>query len=184
MAEIVRSGSASITVEQDRVRRLLDRATEGAASGFIQAAQQALADVQREAVPRWPVATGKSAAAFVRRVTVRGDRLEVSLVNTATNKGYPYPRFLRFSVFTETTVKRNLSERDDFVNRGTTPEARQALGELWDNTRRLTSSEGAPDERSAGKRAWNRLIRTPGRRRARTLIEAQREQLARLARRA
>jgi hypothetical protein len=182
MAEIVRSGSASITVNQDNLRRLLDRTTDGAASNFIREADTALAEVQRNAMARWPVASGKSLRSFERRTDIGEKKIAVALLNTATNNGFPYPRFIKFSVYTEATVKRNLAERDEFVSRGTSQEARKALGDLWDKTRRLTSSKGSPDERSAGKRAWNRLVRTPGRSRGQAMIDAVRDDLARLAR--
>lgn len=181
MPETYKAGDTAITVDQDNVRRLLDRTTDGAASNFIREADAALGEVERGAMARWPVASGKSLRSFERRTDIGEKQIAVSLLNTATNNGFPYPRFLKFSVYTEATVERNLAERDDFVSRGTSQEAREALGDLWDKTRRLTSSKGASDERSAGKRAWNRLVRTPGRNRGKTLVDAVRHDLARLA---
>jgi|DEB0MinimDraft_10_1074344.scaffolds.fasta_scaffold01141_5 hypothetical protein len=181
MAETFKSGGFGITVQQDRVRRLLDQTTEGAASGFIREADAALADVQKGAVARWPVHTGRSIKAFERKTSIHADQIAVSLSNTATDKGFPYPRFLKFSVFTEATVNRDLAERERLVARADTPEAKKAVGDWYDKTRRLTTSKGSPDEASAGKRAWTRLVRTPGRKRGQTLIEAVRADLLRLA---
>lgn len=182
MAETYTAGVATISLEQRRVVELLDRTLDGAATGFLREADAALDDVQRAAVARWPVASGHSQRAFERTASVLPDRLEVALLNTARDKrGRPYPRFLRFSMFSTATVQADLQAREDFAARGKTPEARASLRDHYDNTQRLTTSEGEDDPQLQGRPAWSRLVRAPGRRRAQTLIEAVREDLARLA---
>ena len=182
MPETFTDGHVSIQLDQDALTRQLDRVTNGAASGFINAAKATLEPIKAGAISRWPVATGRSRESFVIWSRISGDRIDVGLGNTATGKkGFPYPSRLRWSVFLRPTVEKNLAEREKFMARGNSPEARTALGHRWDQTERLTSSAGAPSAQVAGKKPWNRLVRTPGKRAAPALVDAARADLNRLA---
>lgn len=182
MAETFTSGDARIDLDQREVVRLLDRTTKGAATGFIREADDALGEVEGDAIARWPVATGRSKGAFERTVDVQADRIDVVLANTAHNeRGKPYPRFLRFSVFSTATVQADLRDREEFASRGKTPEAQAELRTYYDRTKRLTTSEGEDDPKLQGRPTWSRLVRTPARRAGKRLVDAVRDDLARLA---
>jgi hypothetical protein len=185
MPETFTDGNASIKLDQSTLIRQLDKVSKGAATTFVREARATTEALKVGAVARWPVATGLSRDSFRIFSRVHGDRLEVGLTNdaTAASDGARYPFMLKFSVFTDSTVKRNLSEREKAVARGSTPEKRDRIGEWWDRNERLTSSTGAPSARAAGKKPWNRLVRTPGRRQGKQLAVTLRDQMTALARR-
>jgi hypothetical protein len=183
MPETFTDGNASIKLDQSTLIRQLDKVSKGAASSFIREAKATTEALKVGAVARWPVADGLSRDSFRVFSRVHGDRLEVGLTNDATNKGARYPFMLKFSVFTDSAVKRNLSERAKAIARGSTPAAKAGIGWWWDQNERLTSSTGAPSARAAGKKPWNRLVRTPGKRQGKQLVMTLRDQMTELARR-
>ena len=199
MAETYRSGRAAVTIEQRQLLTQIDRITEGAGTSFLDAARASLTTTTEEAAPRWMEKTGATKRAFVIRDDISPDRVSVTALNTATNRGVAYPYKARFSV----RLKSELDAEAQRIGRGVTQTDAERVSLKWmailfaaKHKRRATGAElairwrsmltrnygtGAPSEALAGKNAWSVLVRKPAKTRERRLVDVIRADLAKLA---
>lgn len=178
MPETYKSGAASITVDQDRLIRLLDRTSSGAASQFVEQTDQVLDEIEAAALASWPVRTGLSKRSFRRELRLSEIRIQNVLLNDARNRWGSYAYKIRWSVRTKESLD---AEAARVAARGDSPAAREAIRKFW--RRRLTKrhGQGAPTARLAGRRPWLELVRKPGKKAGKTLADTLRRDLVALA---
>ena len=191
MPDTFRVGSASIEVNQDNLRKLLDQASKGASESFVRQAEAELRPIMAGAVARWPVRSGRSRDAFRIATTLRPASIEVAIVNDATSGSWgAYAYKIRWSVRTKASLDAEAASvsGDDAkwaavrIAKETGHRATsQQLAEAW--RRRLTKrhGQGAPDEASAGKQPWRVLVENPGKVALNRLIPRLQADLDRLA---
>ena len=151
----------------------LDAVLDGAPGRFVARARSTLEDIQGEAEPRWPRATGRTAGAFRLATRLSENAAEVRLENPT-----PYVFFTRWSVRLEQDLDNQAIEAG---RRGKTAASQEAIRA---NTRRwLTRAHGrgAPTEQQAGKQPWVVLVRRPGTRALKTLLPELQDDLNTLA---
>lgn len=179
----MRSGSASLTVDDAAVVARLDQVTEGAASSFLRIATESLTRVWRGTQRTWPVRSGLSKGAFnirqrVLPSAVSPSRLSAALYNDAKKNGFPYAYALKWSVRTTDSLA---DETRNVSMRGNSGLARQKIARFWAGRLRYRHGLGAPEPKVAGKRPWIYLVRKPGKAEASAMIPALQLDLNRLA---
>ena len=91
----ITEGAATVTVLDEEVVALGDRVTKGAVSSFLRAARGVMSEVVDEAIPLWPVKTGRSRDSMRIDDRLTTDRLSVIASNAAS-----YGYFIKYSLRT------------------------------------------------------------------------------------
>lgn len=143
-------GSTKIVYADAQFFALVDRATKGAASDFIETCRPTLEAIRGDAMSRWPVKTGKSRDAFQIKATITPTEVRASLVNTS---GYAY--YIKYSKWTSADLHAYVREQSAG---GTSP---PALANVIRREMLRKHGKGAPSEAVAGKHAWTLLVQRP-----------------------
>lgn len=194
-----RSGQSSITVDQADLIKKLDSVTDGAASSFIDRANDVLDTIEPPARTRWPVRTGKSKAAFGRRQKLTPDAIEVALENSAQAPRWgAYAYRIRWSVRTKAgldaeaaQMRPDSQEVQDYwrearaagkvKRRKPGQKSKMNLSVWWRSKLTARHGQGAPTEELAGKQPWRVLVRDPGMKQSDALVKDLQTDLAKLA---
>jgi hypothetical protein len=182
MSSTVQAGDVRIQVDLDRVIESLDAVSDGAAGSFLRTARATLEGVRDDALPRWPVRTGRSRDSFRVAGTATGDQLQVSLSNDASSSRWgPYAYKIRWSVRTKASIDAEIARRDAQIARGTTAQARAAIARSLRDDVSKRYGKGAPTPALAGKQPWRVLVRDPGTKAGEAMAIELQADLARLA---
>ena len=164
------SGGTSITYADASFLALVDRATKGAASDFIETCRPTLEAIRGDAMARWPVKTGKSRDAFVLNSSITPTEVRANLVNTS---GYAY--YVRYSKWTAADIHAYVREQSAG---GTSP---SALATYIRRDTQRKHGKGAPSEAVAGKSAWTLTVQRPTKAALADLLPKLRASMGRLA---
>tara|TARA_R110002167_G_scaffold42219_2_gene128381 strand:+ start:8 stop:598 length:591 start_codon:yes stop_codon:yes gene_type:complete len=190
----ITEGAATVTVLDDEVVALGDRVTKGAVSSFLRAARGVMSEVVDEAIPLWPVKTGRS------RDSMRiDDRLTTDRISVIASNASGYGYFIKYSLRTkeqlDAEAKRvGYNAGTDAAERTETRIAyatfarkfnrRASPGELaafWRSRLTRFHGKGAPSERVAGKNVWAWQVKRPAKQHEAELIAEARADLDELA---
>lgn len=164
------SGGTSITYADANFLALVDRATKGAASDFIETCRPTLEAIRGDAMARWPVKTGKSRAAFALSSSITATEVRANVVNTS---GYAY--YVRYSKWTAADLHAYVREQ---AAAGTNP---AALANAIRREMIRKHGSGAPSEAVAGKHAWTLTVQRPAKAALAELLPRLRASMGRLA---
>jgi len=164
------SGGTSITYADANFLALVDRATEGAASDFIETCRPTLEAIRGDAMAKWPVRTGKSRDAFRLNSSITATEVRANLVNTS---GYAY--YIRYSKWTAADIR---ARAKDAAKDGTAPDKLETyiLAKMY-----KAHGRGAPSEALAGKHAWTLNVQRPTKAALNELLPKLRASMGRLA---
>lgn len=167
------SGPASSAVDVSELLALADRITDGAASGFVKAAQRTLKPVQEDATERFPVRTGDSRDSIAQRVKFDAEGVAVALGAWAGRA-----KFVKFSRYTTQDLA---EEAERWAARGNSADAQARI--LAHAKRRLKARHGlgAPTEELAARSVTVELIRKPAKAREKQLATEAQAEILKLA---
>lgn len=149
---------------------LVDRASAGAASDFIEGCRPTLETIRGDAISRWPVRTGASRDAFALSSSVTATEVRANLVNTAA-----YGYFVKYSKWTAADIAAYVTDKS---KDGTAPkQLAAAVGRAMYRKHGL----GAPSESVAGKSAWTLNVQRPAKAALAELLPRLRASMGRLA---
>jgi hypothetical protein len=161
----VKSGDASIVVDQSALIALLDRTADGAAGNFVRVVGAELREREAEAVRVWPVRSGLS-------------KRSLSVVTDARSRWGFYAYKIKNSVRTRESLER---EALAWSRRGTDPGAQARIFDhRWRQLRRI-HGEGARSAAEAGRNAWSIYVRKPAEQRRSAIVAELQADLAKLA---
>lgn len=148
---------------------LVDRATKGAASDFIEVCRPTLEMIRGDAAGRWPVKTGASRDRLALQSSVTATEVRAMIVNTS-----PYTYYIRFSRWTKADM---IVRATELSAKGTAPDRLRShiLAKLY-----KVHGKGAPAD-MAGKPAWTQLVATPAKAALTELLPRLRASMGRLA---
>ena len=149
---------------------LLDRATQGAASDFIEGCRPTLETIRGDAMARWPVKTGRSREAFELQSSVTTTEVRANIVNTAT-----YAYYVRYSKWTTADIHEYVRSQSA---EGTDP---AKLATYIRRAMLRKHGRGSPSEAVAGKSAWTVTVQRPARAALAELLPRLRASMGRLA---
>ena len=184
----ITEGAATVTVLDEEVVALGDRVTKGAVSSFLRAARGVMSEVVDEAIPLWPVKTGRSRDSMRIDDRLTTDRLSVIASNAAS-----YGYFIKYSLRTkkEIDAEIKLATGGDRVQTQIAYatfarkfKRRASPGELaafWRSRLTRFHGKGAPSERVAGKNVWAWQVKRPAKQHEAELIAEVRADLDELA---
>ena len=175
----VMADSAKVIVKDAKVRRSLDVLTKGAAGAFLDGARAVLLPIMEEAKRNSPVDTGGFRDSFKLVQMATAESLSVAIVND-----YPGGHFVSWSVRTETSLKAEAKRlgQERRPNSPTAAAAVEAL-ELDPNSKGSLAwlhGSGAKADSFTGRKVFTEVQRA-GRRESRRFIDAQSDNLIRLA---
>lgn len=165
-----REGSTEIRYDDGGFLALIDRATEGAATDFIEGCRPTLETIRGDAMSRWPVKTGKSRDAFQIASSVTATEVRANLQNVAS-----YAYFVKYSKWTAADLHAYVREQSA---EGTSP---PALANVIRREMIRKHGRGAPSEAVAGKHAWTLLVQRPAKAALGELLPRLRASMGRLA---
>lgn len=165
------SGSTTITYEDGPFLALIDRATKGAGSDFIETCRPTLEAIRGDAMARWPVRTGKSRDAFRLTSSVSETEVRASIQNTAD-----YVYYIRYSRWTAADIRTRAHEE---AAKGTAPDRLETviLRKMY-----AKHGKGAPSDALVGKSAWVANVQRPAKDALNELLPKLRASMGRLAR--
>jgi hypothetical protein len=174
----VKSGDASIVVDQSALIALLDRTADGAAGNFVRVVGAELREREAEAVRVWPVRSGLSKRSLSVVTRIRENVIEVAILNDARSRWGFYAYKIKNSVRTRESLER---EALAWSRRGTDPGAQARIFDhRWRQLRRI-HGEGARSAAEAGRNAWSIYVRKPAEQRRSAIVAELQADLAKLA---
>ena len=174
----VKSGDASIVVDQAALIALLDRTADGAAGNFVRVVGAELREREAEAVRAWPVRSGLSKRSFSVVTRIREDVIEVAIQNDAKSRWGFYAYKIKNSVRTRESLEK---EALAWSRRGTDPGAQARIFDFrWRQLRRI-HGEGARSAAEAGRNSWSVYVRKPAEQRRSAIVAELQADLAKLA---
>lgn len=174
----VKSGDASIVVDQAALIALLDRTADGAASNFVRVVGAELREREAEAVRVWPVRSGLSKRSFSVVTRIKADVIEVAIQNDAKSRWGFYAYKIKNSVRTRESLQK---EALQWSRRGTDPAAQARIFDFrWRQLRRI-HGEGARSASEAGRNSWSVYVRKPAEQRRSAIVAELQADLAKLA---
>ncbi len=174
----VKSGDASIVVDQAALIALLDRTADGAASNFVRVVGAELRERETEAVRVWPVRSGLSRRSFSVVTRIKADVIEVAIENDARSRWGFYAYKIKNSVRTRQSLE---DEARRAAERGDSPAAQARIFDFYWRRLRRVHGEGARSAAEAGRNSWSVYVRKPAEQRRSAIVAELQADLAKLA---
>lgn len=173
MAKTFTSGSCSVSIDHGRLVMMLDKVSQGAASRFISLTTTMLEGVRDDALPTWPVRSGRSKSGLKIGTTVKADAIEVMIYD---EQAYTYK--IKWSYLTKVDIDQDVAKA---ASRGLTPESQAKIEKVYRRKMEKKHGPGAPTEELSGKHVWTTSIRAPVKAKTQALVDTLQDDVLRLA---